>query len=65
MKKTPFGFEKITEVIYLKYINFRLMEDQLKFSCVVWQKKQDMLKVLDGLELSLNEFYIIDRKIKT
>ena len=65
MKKTPFGFEKITEVIYLKYINFRLMEDQLKFSCVVWQKKQDMLKVLDGLELFLNEFYIIDRKIKT
>ena len=65
MKKTPFGFEKITEVIYLKYINFRLMEDQLKFSCVVWQKKQDMLKVLDGLELSLNEFYFIDKKIKT
>ena len=49
MKKTPFGFEKITEVIYLKYINFRLMEDQLMFLCVVQPKKLDMPMDLSGL----------------
>ena len=58
MKKTPFGFEKITEVRIYFVFKLRLMEDKQKFLCVVLQKNQVMQKVLDGWEVYLNDFVI-------
>ena len=58
MKKTPFGFEKITEVRIYFVFKLRLMEDKQKFLCVVLQRNQVMQKVLDGWEVYLNDFVI-------
>ena len=58
MKKTPFGFEKITEVRIYFVFKLRLMEDKQKFLCVVLQRNKVMQKVLDGWEVYLNDFVI-------
>ena len=48
MKKTPFGYEKITEVRIDGLNNDRWMVDLLMYLCVQYQKNKAMLKVSDG-----------------